>query len=84
MISRLSDTHPEAAAVQRELLRQATPSRKLALVEQMNQTVIALAAAGLRARFPMDTPAVHRRRLAGLLLGETLAQKVYGPLPDQG
>lgn len=54
------------------------------MVEQMNQTVIALAGAGLRARFPQDSPAAHRRRLAGLLLGETLATKVYGLPPEQG
>jgi len=83
MKSQLSDTHPKAAAVQRELLLRASPARKLALVEQMSQTVVTLAAAGLHARFPKDTPAAHRRRLAGLLLGETLALKVYGPLPDQ-
>jgi len=43
-----SDTRPEAAAVQRRLLRQA----KLALLGQLNQTVKALALSGLRSRFP--------------------------------
>lgn len=78
-----SDTRPEAAAMQRDLLRQASPARKLAMISQMNRTVIALALAGLRIRHPHDSPGLQRRRLAGLLLGEDLAAKVYGVLWDE-
>ena len=35
---------------------------------------------GLRESFPKETPEMLQRRLADLLLGEELAQKVYGPL----
>ena len=78
---RLTDTHPEAEKVQLELLRQAPPWRKLALVGQMNATVRLLAAQGLRQRYPQADESEIRRRLAGLLLGEELAARVYGPLP---
>lgn len=40
-----------------------------------------LAMAGLRMRFPAAGPAGLRRRLATLLLGAELAEKVYGPAP---
>ena len=50
------------------------------LVGDMNETVRALALAGLRQRHPDDTPAQRRRRLADLLLGPELAARVYGPL----
>ncbi len=37
---------------------------------------------GLRQRYPADTPAVRRRRLADLLLGPELAARAYGPFQD--
>ncbi len=78
-----TDTRPEAEKVQLELLRQAPPWRKLALVGQMNATVRLLAAQGLRQRYPQADEPEIRRRLAGLLLGEELAAQVYGPLPGE-
>ena len=38
----------------------------------------------VRERFPDESPAQHRRRLADLVLGPELAATVYGPLlePD--
>ncbi len=77
------DTHPEAEAVLIKLLRQAPPWRKLYIVGQMNQTVRTLALSGLRQRHPQATPHELRRRLADLLLGTELAERVYGPLQEQ-
>ena len=77
------DTHPEIARLQIERLRQMPPWRKMVLMAEMNQTVRALALAGLRQRHPDDTPAQRRRRLADLLLGPDLAARVYGPLPEE-
>ena len=74
------DTHPEAERVQIELLRQAPAWRKLEMVGQINQTVRTLALSGLRQRHPQATPEELRRRLADLLLGPSLAARVYGPL----
>jgi len=77
------DTHPEIERLQIERLRQMPPWRKMTLMAEMNQTVRTLALAGLRQRYPDDTPAQRRRRLADLLLGPDLATRVYGPLPEE-
>lgn len=79
MVETLPDTRPEVAALQRKLLRQAGPARKLAMLGQMNQTVITLALSGLRSRYPDDSVEMLRRRLADLILGPELASRVYGP-----
>lgn len=77
-----SDTHPKIAALQRKMLRQASPARKLAMLGEMNKTVKVLALSGLRSRYPDETPEMHKRRLADLILGPSLAGLVYGPLID--
>ena len=76
------DTSPEAERVLIELLRQATPARKMEMVLSANRTARMLALAGLRERFPNDSEAKLRRRLADLWLGPELATKAYGPLAD--
>jgi hypothetical protein len=78
-----SDTPPEVERLQIERLRQMPPWRKMALVAEMNATVQALALAGLRQRYPDDSPSQRRRRLADLLLGPELAARVYGPLLEE-
>ena len=83
MVPLFSDTRPEAEAVLIELLRQASPWRKLHMVGQLNQTVRTLALSGLRQRYPDAAPQELRRRLADLLLGPDLAARVYGPLERQ-
>jgi hypothetical protein len=82
MSSKHSDTSPEIASIQMELLRKASPARKLELLGQMNLTVKTLALSGLKTRYPGDTPEMLRRRLADLILGPELALKVYGPFPS--
>jgi hypothetical protein len=76
------DTAAEAEGVLLELLRRAPAWRKLALVGQANAAVRLLAEQGLRQRHPQADGAEIRRRLAGLLLGEELATRAYGPLPS--
>jgi hypothetical protein len=75
------DTHPQAERVLIELLRKASPARKMALILDANRTVQALAWTGLRERHPAESTAQLRRRLADLYLGAELAAKAYGP-PD--
>ena len=82
MFGRYSDTRPEVEEIYLELLRKASPARKLALVGEMNETVKILALSGLKSRFPDDSPEMLRRRLADLLLGLELAKRVYGPGPN--
>ena len=74
------DTSPEAERVLIELLRQAPAWHKLRLLEDTNRSVKDLLLSGLRQRFAHDSPAVLRRKLAGLWLGTGLAATVYGPL----
>jgi hypothetical protein len=76
------DTHPEAEKVLIDLLRTASPSRKMALVLSANRAARALALTGLRERHPHDSPERIRRRLADLWLGTQLAAKAYGVMPD--
>lgn len=75
-----SDTHPKMEALQIELWRQASPTRKMEMVAQLNAAVRMLALTGLRSRFPNASEAELSRRLADLLLGAELARKVYGEL----
>lgn len=78
-----SDTNPEIEALQRSLLRQVSPARKLAMLGDMNQTVKILAMSGLRSRYPEDSPDMLRRRYADLVLGPALASLVFGPLIEE-
>jgi hypothetical protein len=73
-----SDTHPKVEALQIELWRQASPTRKMHMLAQLNASARLLALAGLRSRYPNAGEIELRRRLADLLLGEELARKVYG------
>ena len=73
-----SDTHPKMEALQIQLWRQASPTRKMHMLAQLNASAHRLALMGLRSRFPNANEAELRRRLADLLLGEELASKVYG------
>jgi hypothetical protein len=84
MRSPADDTHPEAERVLIALLRETPPWRKFELMMILNQRVRALAMNGLRQRHPETGEAELRRRLAGLLYGEELAEKAYGPLPPSG
>lgn len=65
-----SDTDRESLRVQVDLLRRATPSRRLQLAFSLSADVISLALAGIRRREPGATPT-----RAGLLFVETQ----YGP-----
>ena len=76
------DTSPEAERELIRLLQEASPARKIQMVEDANRTARMLALAGLRERYPLDSEARLRRRLADLLFGPELAEKAYGPLEN--
>jgi hypothetical protein len=78
MTALYSDTHPKMEALQIQLWRQASPTRKMHMLAQLNASARGLALAGLRSRFPNANETELRRKLAGMLLGEDLARKVYG------
>ncbi len=65
-------------ALQIKLLRELSAWRKLEMLAQLNASAQTLALSGLRQRHPGANESELRRRLAALLLGEELAQKVYG------
>jgi hypothetical protein len=79
-----SDTGREISDLQIEGLRQMPSWRKVELMAEMGRTVQLLALAGLRQRYPHDTPTQRRRRLADLLLGPELAARTYGPPSEEG
>ena len=75
-----SDTHPKMESLQIQLWRQASPTRKMHMLAQLNAFLRMLALAGLRSRYPKAEESELRRRLADLLLGAELARKVYGDM----
>ena len=75
-----SDTHPKMEALQIQLWQQASPTRKMQMLAQLNKSAHVLALMGLRSLYPHASETELRRRLAGLLLGDELARKVYGEL----
>lgn len=80
--SELSDTSPEIEKLRIELIRQMPPWKRLYMAGQMIQTVRLLNLSGLRRRYPQATEGELKRRLADLWLGPELAERVYGPLPE--
>jgi hypothetical protein len=73
------DTDPKIEQMQIELIRQMPSWKKFALIDDLNETVRALAISGIKQRHPEATSAQVQRRLVDLLLGPELALKVYGP-----
>jgi hypothetical protein len=77
-----SDTHPKMEALQIQLWREASPTRKMNMLAQLNASARMLAMTGLRSRFPNADETQLRFKLAVLLLGDELARKVYGVIGD--
>jgi hypothetical protein len=77
-----ADTTPEAEDVLLEIYRRMPVWRKVELVEDANETARRLAMIGLRSRHPGESPSRLRRRLLGLVVGEEMALRLYGPLDD--
>lgn len=80
MESRSRDTSADAERVQVELVREMPGWRKFALVSDALRTSRRLAYAGLRDRYPEDTPDQLRRRLRALVLGDEVAARIWGPV----
>lgn len=77
-----SDTHPKMEALQIRLWHEASPTRKMQALAQLNASAKILALAGLRSRFPQASEAELRFKLACLLLGDELACRVYANPSD--
>lgn len=76
----MTDTDADAHRILIDLMRRSAGWRKLQLADQLHQSLRMLALAGLRARHPGASQEELRRRLADVLLGAELAERVYGPL----
>ena len=56
--------------------RRMTPAEKAATVTALTSSTIALTMAGIRHRYPGETPETHRVRLAAILHGD-LAERLF-------
>lgn len=77
----MTDTTPEAAEVQRRLLRGMTPSRKARLVDELCESTRALALAGIRIRHPDYDDEHAKWALWRTLYGDELFQKAWPHAP---
>ena len=75
-----SDTHPTIEALQIQAWRQASPTRKMNMLAQLNASASRLALTGLRGQCPQAAAAELRLKLAELLYGDELARKAYGEI----
>ena len=81
----LTDTSPDALAVQIELYRRMTPAEKADRLRALTLAVNTLALAGLRQRHPKADERELQLRLAVLRLGEELVARAYHwQLPRDG
>ena len=77
-----ADTDTWAEEIQLKFFREAPPWRKLEMAGQLTQGMMTLAESGLKSRHPQASPLELRRRLADMLLGPELANRVYGELKE--
>lgn len=78
----IGDSSPALTAMLIEHWRTTPVWQKLAYVHELNATLQALALSDLRRRHPTESDAQLQRRLASRWLGTELADRVYGPLPE--
>jgi len=71
-----SDTDPDAERVHLELLRAASPSRRLRLALSLSRTAMGLARAGLAQADPGASPEEIGLRFVALNYGPALAEEV--------
>jgi hypothetical protein len=71
-----ADTAPEIERLQIDGWRRMTHASKAATVTALTSMAMEMTLAGIRDRFPGEPDDQHRRRLAELLFGEDLAERV--------
>ena len=76
----LSDTDPEAERVQLELLRAASPSRRLRLALSLSRTAMSLARHGLARGLPGASPEEVGLRFVTLNYGRELGEELRDAL----
>lgn len=78
------DTDPDAARVQSELFRRASPARRLALALSLSRTVLGLSQRGLARRMTGATDREIAVRFVELHYGPELAHAVREELARRG
>jgi len=76
IVESLTDTDPEAARVQMDLLRRASPARRLRLALSLSESVLSLSRAGIAHRLPGASPREIGLEFVRLHYGEELADEV--------
>jgi len=72
----LSDTDAETERVHLELMRRASPGRRLHLALSLSRTVMSLSRGGLARRMPEASPEEVGLRFVALHYGDSLADEV--------
>jgi hypothetical protein len=72
-----TDTHPKMEALQIQVIRGMPSWKKISIVNDLNETVKAMALSGIKQRYPAATPQEVHFMLAEIMLGAELARKVY-------
>jgi hypothetical protein len=80
----LTDTDPEAARVQMELLRRASPARRLRLALSLSRSVLSLSRDGVARRLPHASREEIGLEFIRLHYGEELAEGVRRRLRPGG
>ena len=78
------DTTPEVEAIQFAFYRSAPTWKKLKMMSDLNRSMRTLAMSGLRKRHPNATPEELHYRLAELLYGSKIAEKMCSVAVDKG
>ncbi len=76
VITPLTDTDPEAERVQLELLRRATPERRLRLALSLSGSVVALSRRGLAEKSPGASEEKIGLRFVAVHYGQDLADEL--------
>ncbi len=76
----LSDTDPEAERVHLDLLRGASPARRLRLAFSLSRTAMSLSRGGLARAFPGASPEEVGLRFVALNYGPQLAEAARADL----
>ena len=77
-----SDTSSDIESLILDLQRKMPAWKKIELVRSLNDMTLKLSSAGLRKRYPQASDAELKRRMADIILGPELAERVYGSLTD--
>jgi len=76
----LSDTDPETKRVHLELMRHASPARRIRLALSLSLTVMSLSRSGLARRLPDASPEEVGLRFVALHYGADLADELRADL----